>query len=730
MSKSIAFKNNQYIASILLLAVSFALQTVYFIIKYLSKEDDTVLYMNALSIISYVFFLIGLLKLIMLLYKQNKAQNAISAEKQSLSNFNFNSIVQNIENHDVVFQTIFNQITDAVMLIKDNRFIDCNETAVQIFGLKSKSDINNLSPGDLSPEYQADGQFSSEKAKKMIEICHKTGSNRFEWQHKKKDGTIFWMDIMLTTIKIKNQEFIHVIGRDITEIKNAQDELKYDKNYLNDILIQLPFPILIFSSTQSTKFFNHAFEKTFGYQLSDIKNSKIWWEKSITDQKQRKIFRENWEKAVAGSNDDNHISEQQWPIVDVNGEIHECRIVGLNRDNELIVVFSDITKLNELNQELILAREKSEELNRLKSAFLANLSHELRTPMNGILGFAQLLAIPDLEDEDRQNYVDVILKSGERLINMINDIISISKIDAGQVEVTSQDMEVKQAIEEIFDFYKYVAENKGLNFVLNIDKIADGQIIETDEYKTKQILTNLIGNAIKYTPSGEVKIEAFQEDASLKIKVSDTGYGIKKEKYQDVFERFIRLEETSEQTEGTGLGMAISKAYATQLGMQIQLRSEFGVGSEFTLVIPIAENKIQKLSEHKKLKNNEEQIPQLEGKIILVAEDDELNFMVLKLYLEKTNATILRAYNGLEAVEIVKEKSVDFIFMDIKMPIMTGFEAIERIRPENSDMPIIAQTAFTFSEDEEKCRNAGFNSYLSKPLDRKKVYEVLIHYLS
>ena len=440
-------------------------------------------------------------------------------------------------------------------------------------------------------------------------------------------------------------------------------------------------------------------------------------------------IKENWDKAVEKMKKDNSVVEQHFEIKTGNGDLRYCEVFAIRIEGEVLMVINDITQVIKLNRDLLIAKEKAQESNMLKSAFLANLSHELRTPMNGILGFSQLLADPNIDSEERESYVDMIQKSGNRLLNMINDIISISKIDASQVNIEINEMDLLPVLDEIVEFFKPEALNKGLALVFESAGIKENTLVKSDEEKLKQIFVNIIGNAVKYTEEGEIIVRVKIRDNFADVCVSDTGYGIKKENLKKIFDRFIRLEETSQKTDGTGLGLAISKAYAKRLGIEIKVESEFGRGSEFIISIPLAQGakKINTTVSQEK-ENNETVIPDLSGKRILVAEDEELNYMILKLFIESTNAHVVHVPDGLEAVKIMDKEKFDFIFMDIKMPVMNGIEAMQKIKEKYPEVPIVAQTAFTFSEDKDKAMSLGFDDYLSKPLSKDVVINTLRKY--
>jgi signal transduction histidine kinase/CheY-like chemotaxis protein len=563
----------------------------------------------------------------------------------------------------------------------------------------------------------------------MIQKAREEGYNRFEWLHKRKNGELFWMDVMLTSIIMNSENYIHMIGRDISNIKKIHKELEESKNYLYSIIKRLPIPIIVYSDTDEITFINNSFNEVLKFSKEDIPDTESWWNLTIKDSRKRNELKENWEKAVSKMKRDNDVVDQQWVIHTKDNKEKTCEFFAIRIKGEILVVINDISEVVSLNHELLAAKEKAQESNRLKSAFLANLSHELRTPMNGILGFSQLLASDDLSDEERLNYVEIIRQSGNRLLSMINDIINISKIDANQIEIFTESVPLLPIISEIIEFYKFEAKAKNIDFLFESANLSKDIYVHTDESKLKQIFANIIGNAIKYTPEGEVVVSTNVYKDYIEIIVTDTGYGIKEEKQNQIFERFVRLEETSDKTDGTGLGLAISQAYAKRLGIKIFVKSKYGIGSEFIIQIPMESDKPKIISKAETIKDDGDyETPDLTGKNILIAEDEDLNYMILKLYIENTNANIFRAENGKNAVEIVAKNRIDFVFMDIKMPVMDGMEAMKIIKKAFPSIPVVAQTAYTFSEDKDKALAQGFNDYLSKPLSKKTVIEILRKY--
>lgn len=641
--------------------------------------------------------------------------------------------IKQLQESEEKYRTIFNRLDDAVILIKDYKFIDCNSAAADMYGFSTKVELIQKHPGELSPETQLDGSKSVDKAKEYMDIALEKGFHRFDWQHKKTNGEIFWMDVALTTIIIKGERYIHVFGRDISERKKIEKEYQLSQNHLNSIILNLPLPLIIYNQSGEITFMNKSVKNVLQYSTDTIKNSDDWWEKTISNPDHRKNLRENWEKAVNHVENPNDVVTQAWDILDLDGNIKSCEFNAIKIGRDTLVAIVDMTTIVQLNSDLIVSKDKAEESNRLKSAFLANLSHEVRTPLNGIMGFTQLLTASDLSEEERESYADIIQKSSLRLMNMIEDIINISKIDANQVEVETSKVNLHEIITELIDFHSLESNNKGLELQYSSDINSKKIDINTDAGKLKQILSNIIGNAIKYTEKGYIKVSLEIKNKQFCISIKDSGYGIKAEKMPKVFERFIRLEETAQKTEGTGLGLAISKAYANSLNMDIHVESEYGTGSTFTLTPMVKEHKEKTVEVTKPKEKQEEKpkslFPDLSGKKILIAEDEDLNYLLLKLFLEESKAKIIRAHNGKEAVDYIESHDdVSLIFMDIKMPIMDGMEAMKIIKSTHKKLPIIAQTAFTFSEDKEKAMRSGFDDYMSKPLNKESIIQVLGKY--
>ncbi|HEY5590120.1 MAG TPA: PAS domain S-box protein [Paludibacter sp.] len=385
-------------------------------------------------------------------------------------------------------------------------------------------------------------------------------------------------------------------------------------------------------------------------------------------------------------------------------------------------------------QELIKAKEKAEESDRLKSAFLANMSHEIRTPMNGILGFAEVLKDPDLTSEQQQEYIRIIEKSGARMLNIINDIVDISKIESGLMKLNLKESNINEQIEYIYTFFKSEVEAKGMELSFKNSMPAKEAIIVTDREKLYAILTNLVKNAIKYTPAGSIEfgyylIESPTQLKELQFYAKDTGIGIPKDRQEAIFERFIQADiEDMQARQGAGLGLSITKAFVNMLGGKIWVESEVGIGSTFYFTLPykVEPEETKVFGKVVSVQDEKNHIKNLK---ILIAEDDETSELLISITVNKFSKVVLKARTGNEAIEVCRiNPDLDLILMDIQMPYLNGLEATRQIRQFNKNVVIIAQTAYGLSGDREKAIEAGCNDYISKPINKDELLSLIQKY--
>lgn len=381
--------------------------------------------------------------------------------------------------------------------------------------------------------------------------------------------------------------------------------------------------------------------------------------------------------------------------------------------------------------ELRLAKEKSQESDRLKSAFLANMSHEIRTPMNGILGFAELLKRPNLTGKEQEQYIKIIEKSGTRMLNIVNNIVDISKIESGIIEINNKTTNINEQIEFLTSFFAPEIEKKGLRLVYSKTFTTDKAYIETDVEKLYGILTNLLKNAIKHTYKGAIEIgyhlKSDDNKNFLEFFVTDSGDGIPEDKINVIFDRFMQADMSNKTAyQGAGLGLSISKAYVEMLGGEIWVESKHGIGSTFRFTIPykqVAEEVKNETKEVVLSKNKEKSIARL--KVLIVEDDPGMEFLLSET-VQEFCSELLIARDGMEALEISKNNpDIDLILMDVRIPKMDGYETTEEIRQFNKDVVIIAQTACAFSSDRDKAMEVGCNDYVSKPIDTE-LFEALM----
>jgi len=380
----------------------------------------------------------------------------------------------------------------------------------------------------------------------------------------------------------------------------------------------------------------------------------------------------------------------------------------------------------QLEYELVQAKIKAEESDMLKTAFLANMSHEIRTPMNGILGFAEMLNEDSLTDTNRKKYVEIINNNGKMLMNLIDDIIDFAKIEAGQIKILKQEFSLNALLTQIHSSFLAESMKKDKNNVkLRIRKafLNEDCFIQTDPNRLRQVLTNLVGNAFKFTQDGYIEFGYnIPEKGFIEFYVKDTGIGIPPDKIDQVFERFMQADYSrSRKYSGSGLGLAISRGFVELLGGKMWAASEVNKGSTFYFTIPYIPAIKRAQEEIEKKKSNTDY--NWSGKTFLVAEDDKFSYKLLEGFLKKTKADILHAEDGQQAVDICKSNdAIDLILMDVQMPEMNGMEATRYIKKFRKKLPIIAQTANAIAEEKQRCFEAGFDDFVTKPINISELF--------
>lgn len=418
-------------------------------------------------------------------------------------------------------------------------------------------------------------------------------------------------------------------------------------------------------------------------------------------------------------------------FLNLNNEDIDVEVIGIPitymGEPAVQTIVRDITSRKQAEEELISAKERAEESDHLKTAFLHNISHEIRTPMNAIVGFSALLNEPDLSVETRQSYLKIITESSDQLLAIVNDIIEISNIEVGIIKPHINEVDLNAILMKIYQQFNQKAVERAINFKLNTSLSGSKAMVQTDSVKLVHILSNLLSNAFKFTKIGKVLLGYKLIDGFLEFFVSDTGIGIQEDQYEKIFERFYQVESSASRAyEGTGLGLSITKAYVELLGGKIWLDSVPGDGTTFYFTVPYVQSKKKYLSEMESSVNSKENTSP--EKSVLIAEDDDNNFYLMKELLSDMNLRIIRASNGAEAVDAFKTgEKIDLVLMDIKMPIMDGYEATRQILETQPEAKILAQTAY--ADDEIKAIESGCMGFISKPFVKDRFVSLVKEYL-
>ncbi|HEX3008103.1 MAG TPA: response regulator, partial [Bacteroidales bacterium] len=512
---------------------------------------------------------------------------------------------------------------------------------------------------------------------------------------------------------------------------------------LEAILNCTPEGIMVFDTSGKIMRSNIAAERF--YKLTDIVRNKTNAERVADDYEAwydnlRKLEVEElpgYRVAIKGESISNQVlkvriyNETMWVMF--NGA--PLRISGELAGGVLSTV--DITALKQAehalqqqNDELKKAKEKAEESDRFKTAFIANISHEIRTPMSGIMGFAELLQNPEISNESQATYIEAIVASGKRMLNIVNDLINISKIEVGQFEMKRETTDIGNLLDELFVFFLPEANRKNIELRLSNQLPADSILIDTDRTKLSQVISNLVKNALKFTSQGFVGFGCLIKNQSYLFYVEDTGAGISKEYQQQIFERFKQGEiPEAGIPEGMGLGLAISKAYIGILGGSLWVDSIPGKGSTFYFTIPLSQ-KVASTAAFSvaNIRNNiKETFAHAE---VLIADDEDFIYFFLNEALKANNIKSFHAKNGQEAVDIVRNNpNIQLVLMDSRMPVMGGLEATRQIKQLHPGIPVILLSALAHDSDIKAAFDAGCNDYIVKPFTLVNLKSKLSMYL-
>lgn len=555
-------------------------------------------------------------------------------------------------------------------------------------------------------------------------------SETLELEEYCKDGSTIWVEISVSFLRDANLDptGLLTVTRDITERKSAEEKLRI----LSRAVEQSPASIIITNTEGKIDYVNSKFTEVTGYTRCEVigQNPRILKSGEISSD----YYTEMWQNLTSGKEwygefrNKKKNGELFWELASISPIFDTAGTV-----THFLAVKEDITSRKQTEEELLNAKEKAEENDRLKTEFLHNMSHEIRTPMNGIMGFSSLLEDPDISDEKQKQYIKFITNSSNQLLRIIDDILEISQLETKQVKANKEQICLNDLLLDLFSIFDLKAKEIKVPLYINKSLSDKQSMIYTDGVKLNKILSNLLGNALKFTSAGFVEIGYQLKNGIIEMYVKDTGIGIHPEKQEIIFERFSQEEkELSKVYGGLGLGLSIAKENVELLGGKITLKSEKGKGSTFYVTIPYIpaypDEVTGKLDDDKKQTLTGDQLY-----TILIAEDEEVNYLYLEALFRiiNLNTRLVHAKNGQEAVEICKNnEQINIVLMDIKMPVMNGYEATKQIKEFRPDLPIVAQTAYSTTEDKDKAKSAGCDDFISKPIRKETLNQIIARYLN
>jgi len=619
-------------------------------------------------------------------------------------------------------RALIDTLPDLVWL-KDQQgvYLQCNKRFEQLYGATEKEIVGKTDYNFVNKEL---ADFFRQKDNDAT-VAGKPSINEEKLTF--ADGHKEIIETIKTPIYENDGKFVGVlgIGRDITQRKKSEQELIKNEALIRTAVENLP---IVFFMIDKDGIFNLSIGaglKGLGLLPNQVVGQSVF--------ELYKNYPETLEAITKALSGESVTFESNVNGVYYLNIITPMLIYGSRAG--IVGVGLDITDRKKADFELFKAKEKAEESDRLKSAFLANMSHEIRTPMNGILGFAGLLKEPELSCNQQKEYIRIIEESGERMLNIINDIINISKIESGIIDIHLSETNINNQLQFVYDSLKLDAFHKKIKFSFRCELPEYKSITNTDSEKFYGILSNLVKNAIKYTDKGTIEFGYSIEGENMKFYVKDTGIGIREERTDAIFERFIQADVADKMArQGAGLGLAVSKAYVEMLGGKIWVDSEKSKGSTFFFTLPYSINSKTgtEIKNDKISKNETEPItPEISDLKVLIAEDDIASQMLISIKLRKFSKKIFKATNGIEAIEICwKNPNIDLVLMDIQMPNMNGYQATREIRKFNKKVVIIAQTAFALTGDKDKAIEAGCNNHISKPIRQDKLLSLIQSYFA
>lgn len=621
-------------------------------------------------------------------------------------------LFENMQEGFALYKMIYNDLEQAT----DYKFIFVNSAFEKINNI-SKEEIIEKTVKSVYPDY--DDEIIEKYA-----IVAQTG-NGFKHEHYVNQADKYYNIIVYSPKK----DYVATIYYDITENKKIENEIiksndhsKKEEHRYKAILETAFDGFWILDKNGKIIDVNNRACSMLGYTKDEILKLTVpdidvfdgnldFHEKVIETQKTGNLKFETKHLKKDGSKIDVEVSTSYFP----------------SENSNFLVFIQDITERNKSKKEAIEARNIAIEKDKLKAEFITNLSHEIRTPITGILGFADLLENRNLTPEKRSNYLKVIKNSGEQLIKIIDDILEVSKLNTDQIDLYETEVCLNDLVLEQFSLFDLTAKQNKTPIYIKKGLSDLESTILTDEEKLSRIISILIDNAIKYTNDGQIEFGYFLNDNNIEIYVKDTGIGIKDDNKSKIFDKYRAVSNTRK-NRGLGLGLSIANDYSKFIGGTLKVESEQNKGTTFTLSMPykpalVDSEQLNEYNKKRKSKNT---------KLILVAEDEEINYLYIETLLESIfdlNCEIIHAIDGIEAVKYGTSMNVDLILMDIKMPSMDGLTATKKIKEKKPNLPIIAQTAYTEKEDIIKAMNAGCSDYITKPIKKDALKQAISKFI-
>lgn len=630
---------------------------------------------------------------------------------------------QDLEKTQLKFQTLFEESLDGIVLMdpKTQKFIEFNHHAYEMYGY-SKEEFGFLTPKDLDAIKNEEQILSTQQA------IIKKGWDQFTTKHKAKNGTLKDIVVSVKVFTIDDSSVLHATFHDITEQNKRAKLIKKQNEEFKTVFETTKDGLAIIDLQSNFISFNGAYLSMTGFSHDELLQ-KSCLELSIPEDIERA------KEALAEVLIKGSITNFEKSCFQKDGSIITLNIaIALMHDKKhFLLSTKDVTESKQLRNDLVFAKEHAEKADKAKSEFLANMSHEIRTPLNGIIGLNTLMQKTPL-NEQQSDYVRKSLQSSKALLGVINDILDYSKIEAGKLELSMQTFNLEELLQSTSDLFEYTLEQKGVKIHIDIDDSLPNRL-EGDSLRLSQILNNLVGNSVKFTPSGDITIKSkvlTQDDDSVKIafSISDTGIGMSEEEQKKLFKSFTQADaSTTRKYGGTGLGLVISKQLVEMMGGTIWAQSTQGEGTTlyFTIVLKIAKKlKLQEMMQQSH--TNDLDNVQFEGKILLV-EDNKVNQLVASMLLDDMGLEVDIANDGSQAVEKSVSGDYNLILMDLQMPVMDGFTAAKNIRTFNASIPIIALSAAVMEKDKQLTKEAGMNEHIAKPIDIRELQNLLARYL-